>query len=89
MAYFGSILAFSVVPPAHGSETELKIAPLLSLSLSLDCIDRVSISIRPPTAIGHRLSPLYPASGPPSLLSLLSIPPCLSSPSLLSVSPMC
>ena len=34
MAYFGSILAFSVVPPTHGSETELKIAPLLSLSLS-------------------------------------------------------
>ena len=34
--------------------------------------DRGSIFIRPPTEIWHRLSPIYPTSGPPSLLSLLS-----------------
>ena len=61
--------------PCPRIETELKIAP--PLSFALDCWvlglpDRGSIFIRPPTEIWHRLSPLYPTSGPPSLLSLLS-----------------
>ena len=90
--------------PCPRIETELKIAP--PLSFALDCWvlglpDRGSIFIRPPTEIWHRLSPLYPTSGPPSLLSLLStlislsplaFPLSLSlslSLSLLSVSLMC
>jgi hypothetical protein len=89
MQYIGSILAFGRHPrPRIGERIEICrrsfSLSLLSLSLSPDywvCIDRISIIIRPPNTIEH------PASGPPSLLSLLSTPPCLSplSPFALSV----
>ena len=92
MQYIGSILTFAVVTPAHGSETELKIAPPLSLALSLDCwvcIDRISISIRPPTAIAgtsSRLSIRPPPLRPLFLCSLSPLAICHSTLSPLFLS---